>query len=154
MTPVHMTQRRLTKGCFVAVTNRQIPTPACCLATPSGCPMAVYLSQVYHSQVRCSNRCGANIPRRMEISSRIAACKVALQMCSPQTGSDNTSVSTVHRLTRSTLRWMRVCSSEASDLCIFFKLVVLMFPGMQIDFISPTGQHLVLLECAIGYEFV
>ena len=75
-------------------------------------------------------------------------------MSSAQTEPVNTRASRVIGLTRSTLRWMGVCSSEASDLCIFFKLVVLMFPGMQIVFLTPTGQHLVLLEYASGYVYV
>jgi hypothetical protein len=156
---------------LLAVTNRQIPTIACLVATPSGCPVAVYLSRLYHSQARCSNRCGANIPRRIEIASesRIAACRVTLQMRSPETEPHDAephdaephdaephdaSAPAVVRLTRSTLRWMGVCSSEASDLCIFFKMAAMMFPGMRIVFHSPTGQHLVLFECPRGHVHV
>ena len=62
---------------MLAVTNRQIPTIACLVTTPSGCPVAVYLSRLYHSQARCSNRCGANIPRRIEIASRRMASRPA-----------------------------------------------------------------------------
>jgi hypothetical protein len=121
-----------------------IPTPACSLMTPSSCPVAVSLSKLYHFRSRCSNRGGANIPRRIEIASRIAACRITLQtaqLIQCVVGMDQS----VIELTRSNLRNMGVCSSEASDLCMFFKMVNVSFEGKHIEMcLDSTGQRVVL----------
>ncbi len=120
-----------------------IPTPACSLMSPSSCPVAVSLSKLYHFRSRCSNRGGANIPRRIEIASRIAACRITLQsaqLIQCVVGMDQS----VIELTRSNLRNMGVCSSEASDLCMFFKMVNVSFGGKHIEMcLDSTGQRVV-----------
>ena len=65
-----------------------VTVTACLVKAPSGCPSAAHLAHLYFTQARCSNRYGANIPRRKEIASKIAACRIAI-LNLPCTQGDN-----------------------------------------------------------------
>ena len=113
---------------------------------PSGCPMAAYLAKLYHAHARSSGRGGANIPRRIEIASRIAACRVDLLNLAHMPSGWLDVAAEIIVLTRANLRDMGVCSSEAADLCMFFKAVQSSFPCVQVAVCLDAGQQLVLQQ--------
>ena len=127
------------------VIGRCISTPACLVKAPSGCPLASHLAHLYFTQARCSNRYGANIPRRNEIASRIAACRIAILNLPCTQGDYQEVAASIVSLTRANLRDMGVCSSEAADLCKFFRTVRLIFPGVQEVACFDSGQQVNLL---------
>jgi len=87
--------------------------------------VASHIAKIY-SRSRTSDKLGANVPRRAEIASRIASCKakVAGSLLNVWMDAGTGAKRRTIPLTRKSLRDMRVCSSEASDLCIFFHSLV------------------------------
>jgi len=83
--------------------------------------MASDIASLY-SRSTSSDKLGANVPRRTEIASRIASCTAAIEKSLLNVWLDAGSAADrrTTSLTRKSLRRMCVCSSEASDLCIFF----------------------------------
>ena len=126
--------------------HRRIPTPACSVMKPSGCAVAAYLAKLYHTHARSSGRGGANIPRRIEIASRIAACRIHLSHPAHLPSGWLDVAAEIIVLTRANLRDMGVCSSEAADLCMFFKAVQSWFPCMMVAVCLDAVQQLVLQQ--------
>jgi len=92
-----------------------IPSLSAAISAPSGCEVASHIASVYSRSIS-SDKLGAN-------ASRIASCAATVAKSllnvwvDAGSGANRSSTS----LTRNNLRNMRVCSSEASDLCIFFR---------------------------------
>ena len=89
---------------------------------------------------------GANIPRRIEIASRIAACRIHLSHPAHLPSGWLDVAAEIIVLTRANLRDMGVCSSEAADLCMFFKAVQSWFPCMMVAVCLDAVQQLVLQQ--------
>ena len=109
--------------------------------------MASHIASVY-SRSKSSDKLGANVPRRGEIASRIASCAAAVVKSllnvwlDAGSAADRRTIS----LTRNNLRKMEVCSSEASDLGIFFNSLLKWARGSSgqlayVELIHPSHGH-------------
>lgn len=116
----------------------------------SGCAAAECLSALYQLTGHHTQRGGANIPRRIEISARIASCSISLSKWPAHDvfvdgQAKGWAVEKVLELTRMNLRLMGVCASEASDLCTFFQhLACALGAGTQVLIHHKTTRQLIL----------